>query len=93
MNRCSDGGWLTVRAVGAPGNPLGLGARVTVTGERTRVREIQGQRALGQGPARAHFGLGDEDVVDVEVRWTDGAVMTLEGVEARQTLRVEHPDA
>jgi hypothetical protein len=92
VNQPSPGAWLTVKAVGAPGNPRGLGARVQLDGERLRIREIDGQHALGQGPARAHFGLGDVDNVDVTVRWPDGSQVELLGVETRQVIEVEHPD-
>jgi hypothetical protein len=91
MNTCSDGTWLTVRATGAPGNPQGLGARIVVEGDRTRIREIHGQRALGQGPARAHFGLGDLDSVGVKVRWPDGTQVELRDVPTGQVLQVEYP--
>lgn len=91
MNRCSMGSWLTVRASGAPGNPQGLGARVTISADRTHIREVPGQRALGQGPARVHFGLGDISVVDVHVRWPDGAEVELEDVPTRQALVVPYP--
>ncbi len=39
----------------------GMGARVGVYGDWTDIREVQGMRALGQGPARAHFGPDAQD--------------------------------
>jgi len=92
MNPCNGGAWLVVEPRGAPGNHLGLGARVTVDdGERQRLRDIQGQRVFGQGPARAHFGLAEAEVVDVTVRWPDGVTVELDAVSARQRLVVQYP--
>jgi len=60
-------------------------------GDFESIREIQGQRVFGQGPARAHFGLAEADVVDVHVRWPDGAEVELTGVQTRQEIVVQHP--
>ena len=96
MNRCTDASWLQVDPIGPPGNAQAFGARVAVTaaGESAQVREIMSLRALGQSPSLAHFGLGDGvDAVDVEVRWPDGTTTSLDGVETKRRLRVEHPAA
>ncbi|MCP4868554.1 MAG: CRTAC1 family protein [Proteobacteria bacterium] len=94
MNLCTEGVWLEVRLDGPPLNRQGFGARVEVeTASRTRTRHMLGGRGQAQGPARLHFGLGDEDgPVTVRVRWPDGEVTVLEGVEVERVQSVTHPD-
>jgi len=93
MNTCSEGGWLEVAAPGPPGNPDGFGAVVEVeSGERTWRRPITGPRGQGQGPARAHFGLGDQaDGVTVRVRWPDGQEVVVTDVPPRTRPLIPHP--
>jgi hypothetical protein len=35
-------------------------------------------------PAEVHVGLGEVEVVDIHVRWPDGAESVVEDVDARQ---------
>ncbi len=93
MSEGATASWLEVELEGPPGNPQGLGARVTLlSAAGWQEREILGQRGYGQGPSRAHFGLGeDEDVDAIEVLWSDGALSELAGVEARQVITLTHP--
>ena len=82
LNRCDEASWISVELAGSPGNSWALGARVEVEmpDGRHLVRQIQGLRSMGQGPPRAHFGLGDLDgEVRMTVRWPDdGQVVTYE---------------
>lgn len=71
------------------------GAVVKLTaGGRTQLRAIDaGSGYLCQMEPVAHFGLGrDSGIVDqVEIRWPDGAAVTLHHPEPNQQLRVPHP--
>jgi hypothetical protein len=90
----NDGGadhhWLSVALRGDGANSEAIGARVSVrAGGLTQLREIRaGSNYASQDPAEAHFGLGDAVVVDVTVRWPDGATTELPGVAANQSLRI-----
>lgn len=65
-----------VRLRGRPGNPTGVGARVTLrrSDGRTQMAEVQaGGGYLSQQSATLYFGLGESsDVASVDVRWPDG---------------------
>jgi len=67
-----------------------LGTRVRVTsGGRTQVRELQVSPSYASGSLTdLHFGLGDAEKVDVEVRWPDGQTRRFEGVAARRIYRL-----
>jgi hypothetical protein len=95
MNRCSDGDRLDVDQRGPPGDPGAFAAQVTVvTSQAERTQIVNGPRALGQGPSRAHFGLGDDSqVLDVVVLWPDGTTTRTGPVDADAWLRVYHPAA
>ncbi len=83
------GGGLTVRLAGPPGNPTGIGAKVTWTSPESasRVRYVvAGDGYLTQSSAALSFpGRGGA----LEVRWPDGHVTTheLTGDEPSVTLR------
>ncbi|MEE2829675.1 MAG: ASPIC/UnbV domain-containing protein, partial [Myxococcota bacterium] len=73
----------------------GLGSRVEVVlGDRVDVTEVHGVRAVGQSPARLHFGLGDVATVDlVRVVFPDGTEVRAEDVPTRRVIEVVHPEA
>lgn len=94
-NETAGGNWLDVRVEGGDGvNRMGVGARVTVRpagkADALGVREI----AVGYGycsgqEAVAHFGLGKEATVDVEVILPhEKGTITRKGVTANQALTV-----
>jgi len=78
----------SVRLHGKPGNPTGVGARVTTqrSDGQTQTAEVQaGGGYLSQQSATLYFGLGsDGHVVAVEVRWPDGQT-------SRHTPRQDEP--
>jgi hypothetical protein len=91
--------WLTVQLddPGTPGNPDGIGARVTVTpagGEPITRWVIGGGSYESQVPTEVHVGLGDTDEAErVEVRWPGEAEpQVLTDVDADQVLVVQRPD-
>lgn len=86
--------WLAVALAGPPGNPDGLGARITVTaGGRIHVREIghaEGSTS-SEGAFEAHFGLGGATGIDaLEIRWPGGGVQRLEAVPVNRFLRLAY---
>ena len=92
----NDGGnhnhWLLIHLEGTHQRDA-LGARVTVTAGGTRqIKERQsGSSYLSSHDPRLHFGLGRATHADVEIRWPDGQIQTLSGVEADQILHIVQP--
>jgi enediyne biosynthesis protein E4 len=89
----NDGGnannFLMIDLVGRKSNRSAFGARVKVTaGDLVQVDERRsGGSYLSQNDVRLHFGLEKRQKVDgVEVRWPDGAIETLTGVEANRFM-------
>ena len=95
MNQCGEGAWLGVELIGPEGNSEAFGAQIKAQwGEAQQTREIHAIRSHGQGPSRAHFGLGDASYVDtLEIYWPDGHVSLAENVPTRRHLIVRHPNA
>jgi len=81
------------RVTDSGANTAGVGARIEVSGGGlTQVREIRaGNQYVSQGPAEAHFGLGQVDVVDITVYWPDGTQSDLMGVAVDQVLIIDRP--
>lgn len=99
-NETPGGNWLAIRVGGKDGvNAMGLGSRVDVypAGRLGEASALLGSREIGIGygycsgqEAVAHFGLGKEGVVDVEVSRPHGrGKLTRKGVKANQMLAVE----
>jgi hypothetical protein len=82
---------LQLRLVGLPGNPAGIGSRITVTlpdGSNT-VREVMaGSGYLSQDSATLLFGVGAASQVTVSVRWSDGAVSQPTMMQACQLVQI-----
>ena len=95
----NDGGnannFLMIDLVGRKSNRSAFGARVKVTaGDLVQVDERRsGGSYLSQNDVRLHFGLEKRQKVDrVEVRWPDGAIETLTGVEANRFITITEGD-
>lgn len=75
-------------------NPLGIGARITVTAgtvARTRLHGTTGTFATHHQMLSV-FGIGSATSAQVQVRWPSGRVQDLGTVAADQTLQIEEPD-
>lgn len=89
---CGAEAWLQVELVGEGSNTMALGARVEaeLPDGRVLVQELLGVRSQGQGPSRAHFGLGAaEELVRLTVYWPGGGEPTeLTGVPVRRLVTI-----
>lgn len=85
--------YLSVRLSGNGLNSGAIGALIEITdGTRTQIREIRASNNfVSQGPAEAHFGLGQADSVDLTVFWPDGTQTTMNGMTANQLLTIVQP--
>ena len=76
--------WVTLELAAKVGNPLAIGARVTLTtGKTVQTEEVRsGGSYLSQNDLRVHFGLGKAKKIDqIEIRWNSGKVETIKDVE------------
>lgn len=91
LNRVGDGHhWLSLTA-DEPGNPFGVGARVTVRrgGRIVGYDELRTDFSYrSKRDASLHFGLGEEPHADVEVVFRDGVVASFREVAVDRQLRV-----
>ena len=76
-NLGTDGNWLELRLIGAAGrtNLNAVGSLVTLTtrsGKRLMRTVAGGTSIYGASSRILHFGLGDEKIAEVEVRWPNG---------------------
>ena len=92
--RPAPGSWLHVTLRGTASNRDGVGAIVTARLASGRMR----QRAIGAGgvihtalPSEAHFGLGDDVVETIEVRWPSGRTTEVHGPSVARVVIDEPP--
>jgi hypothetical protein len=92
--------WLQVAVAGRSFNRQGIGSQVALyaAGKAGRADALLGfqEVTIGYGYASGqeavcHFGLGDVDQVDIQVRLPDGKIVTRRGVAADQRLVVVEP--
>lgn len=85
LNRAGANGFLEIRLRGGPGNPTGVGARVTAVGEdfEQTAEVYAGSGYLSQSCPALFFGRGSQ-VRELRVRWPDGSE-TIRPVEAGAT--------
>lgn len=84
--------WLQVKAKGVQNNPNGIGARVLVFADgQQQMREIGGESSYNsQHWQVAHFGLGDQQLVDsLQVHWYGGGIDRYYDVAINQFLVLE----
>jgi hypothetical protein len=86
----SQKSWIRIEPRPGADHHTVLGTRVRVTsGGRTQTRELQVSPSYASGTLTdLHFGLGDAESVDVEVRWPDGQARRFTNVAARRVYRL-----
>ncbi|MBT4501743.1 MAG: T9SS type A sorting domain-containing protein [Gemmatimonadetes bacterium] len=89
-NLTNDNHWIQVELAGRESNRRGIGARVScVAGELRQMREVLGGQGYAQDNQVAHFGLGQQTLVErLEVRWPSGKTDVLENIPADLYIRV-----
>lgn len=96
-NKNTDNHWLEVQLTGAPGNPQGIGAcvtLVTVDGKQfQQVGSADGSH-YGQGHYRLYFGLGQHpEPLSLRVDWPDGKSTEIARPAADRLLKVAWKDS
>lgn len=91
--------WLMLKLVGTVSNRSALGAQIRLQARiqgriLTQYREIGTTAGFGDNDPRAHFGLADATrAEDIQIRWPNGRVQTLENITAGQLLTIIEPGA
>ena len=83
--------WLGIKLIGKKSNRDGIGARVTLQNDGTRLlREVKsGGSYLSQNAQQLLVGLGTADQIDrVIVRWQSGVQDVIENVKCNQVLTI-----
>src|SRR6185295_856193 len=83
-----NGRWLKVLLVGVKSNRSAIGARVVARyGGRAQAHEVTAQSSFySANDRRLHFGMGAATVADLTIRWPNGAIEKVAGVEAGQLV-------
>ena len=89
-----SGNWINLKLIGSVSNRAAIGTRVLLTaGTSHQVREVQsGSSYLSQNDLRLHFGVGTQEMVELEIRWQNGTVQRFEDVHVNQFLKIVETD-
>jgi enediyne biosynthesis protein E4 len=90
LNRGGKAHWLTITLRGRRSNRDGYGARVQVNGQ-VRFATASGSY-LSSNDKRLHFGLGNAENCDVDIRWPSGIYQKLRGIKAEQFMTIEESE-
>jgi hypothetical protein len=82
------GHWLKVLLVGVRSNRSAIGARVTARyGIRQQAQEVCAQSSFySVNDRRLHFGLGNETIAHLSIRWPNGTTESIPNVAADQLV-------
>ncbi|MEJ7607443.1 MAG: CRTAC1 family protein [Bryobacteraceae bacterium] len=81
--------WLGLRLTGKRSNRDGIGAQVRIGKQWNHATTSVGYASSSD--KRVHFGLGDVELVDIEIDWPSGTKQRLQQVMAGQYLEVREP--
>jgi hypothetical protein len=83
-NQGNSNNWIEIDLKGTTSNIKGIGAKVfATTGGVTQLREQHGgYHRWSQDSQRIHFGLAQNQTVDIEIRWPSGQIDTHTAVSA-----------
>ena len=89
----NNNNWLKIRLEGTSSNQSAIGAKIRVKANGVwMTRFISSQNGIGgQNSYRQHFGLSDEDKVDIEVYWPSGYIQKLKKVRRNSNLVLVEP--
>ncbi len=84
--------WLLVKTVGTKSNRDGIGAKIKIHyGTHRQISEVRsGSSYLSQNDLRVHFGLGQNDTIDLlEIIWPSGLIDRFNDVSTNRIIVVE----
>lgn len=95
LNNGGSNRYVKIRLVGTQSNINGIGARIEVnsTSLGTQIREIRsGEGFRFMGSLNAHFGLGTDNLVDINVYWPSGAISSINGQSVNDLITITEPN-
>ena len=89
----AGGRWILLQLEGTQSNRSAIGARVRVESPSgTQYSEVRGGGSyLSQSDLRLHFGLGNDEHANVEVRWPSGEHQSVNQLESGRLHRIQEP--
>jgi hypothetical protein len=83
--------WLKVKLIGVKSNRSAIGATAIASySGRKQARAVTAQASyLSVNDPRLHFGLGEAESADLEVRWPSGARQTFAAIRANQLVTIK----
>jgi len=92
-NESSPGHWLELKLIGTRSNRSAIGAEVTVELGAARQRQVVdgGMGFCSQNDRRLHFGLGNQRLGRVTIRWPSGTEQVLNGLTIDQLHVITEP--
>lgn len=90
--------WIKIKLVGNPEakvNRDAIGSTIILNSENHQNiwREIHSTTGyLSVHPKEQHFGLGNDNIASIEVRWSNGEVIQLKNLKANSVYEVTYPD-
>ena len=83
--------WIKVKLIGTKSNRSAIGARVLVHyGKKVQAQAVVSQSSYySASDSRLHFGLGNEETVDIDIYWPSGALEKLKAVAANQLVTIK----
>jgi len=86
-----DANWIKVKLQGVKSNRSAIGTRVMAKyGGRQQAQEVLAQSSyLSVSDRRLHFGLGEEQRVDLDVRWPSGIRQTFSGAPLNRLVVID----
>lgn len=93
-----DNNWIKIKLVGDPSEKVNrdaIGSTIILNSESLKNvwREIHSTTGyLSVHPKEQHFGLGTDNTVNLEVRWSNGLTIQIKNLAANSTYEVSYPD-
>ena len=89
-----SGNWINLKLIGSVSNRAAIGTRVFLkAGIYHQIREVQsGSSYLSQNDLRLHFGVGTQEMVELEIQWQNGTVQRFEEVRVNRFLKIVEGD-
>ena len=85
-----DNRWIKVKLIGVTSNRSAIGARVTAHyGGKIQAQEVMSQSSFySANDLRLHFGLGDVNKVDLDIRWPNGKLEKIANLDANRLFTI-----
>jgi len=82
--------WLKIKLIGTKSNRSAIGATVVVRyGGKAQAQAVLSQSSFySSNDSRLHFGLGNDETSDVEIRWPSGLKQELKAVPSNRLITV-----